>query len=132
MSITIESSPNSEVGFALWRTARLFGLVYPVLLCASFYGTWLMGWLTLGHPPRASLDDPSDTLGWIYWMSGVVMLLMPIAVVASIGSIALRFLSSEVPKRTAILHSVIDVAVWTVVMVALRCDPIGVVNWWID
>jgi len=132
MSVTIESSSNREFDFALWRTARVFGLMYPVLLVATYYGTWVLGWLTLGHPPRASLDDPSDTLGGVYWASGVVVMLMPIALVASIVTIALRFLSSAVPKSTAILHAVIDVAVWTVVIFHLRSDPIGVVNWWID
>ena len=132
MSATIESRLNSEVGFRLGRAARAFALVYPVLLVATFYGTWFLGWLTLGHPPRVSLDDPADTLGWIYWASGVVVMLMPLGIVASIGTMAFGCLSSDETKATTILPAVIHVALWTVVAVHLRSDPIGVVNWWLD
>lgn len=63
-SIAIESAEieSAEIDKPLTRGAvRLLRAVvwlYPVILIAAFYATWLVAWFVLGHMPRPSLDDP--------------------------------------------------------------------------
>ena len=57
--------------------------LYPLMLPLCLLATWLMAWLTLGHPPRSSLDDPkyiSPLVDVPYLMSCLSMLVWPISI----------------------------------------------------
>jgi hypothetical protein len=127
-----EFSPYGEASSGLLRTLNAVALLYPALLVTAFYGTWFSAWLSLGHPPRASLDDPAETLGAIYWVSGIVVLLMPMGAAVAVASMAGRFVFGGCSKSTGIVFGVFNVALWIGAIVLLRSDPIGVVNWWFD
>ena len=132
MNGTPEFSLNGEAPSGLLRTLNAIALLYPALLVIAFYGTWCSAWLSLGHPPRASLDDPAETLGAIYWVSGIVVLLMPMGAAMAVASMAGRFIFGGFSKITGIVFAVFNVALWIGAIVLLRTDPIGVVNWWFD
>src|SRR4051794_28889977 len=46
------------------RLAALFIGVHPLLMPIALYATWLAAWMTLGHAPRCSLDEPKY-IGWL-------------------------------------------------------------------
>src|SRR4030095_14242465 len=52
-------NPNSRfveikgIGAVAWVFST-----YPILLVLSLYVTWALAWLSLGHLPRPSQDDP--------------------------------------------------------------------------
>ena len=132
MDSTPELSPYVEAPSGLLRTLNAIALLSPALLVAAFYGTWCSAWLSLGHPPRASLDDPAETVGAIYFVSGIVVLLMPVGAAVTVASMASRFVLGGRSKITGIVFAVFNVALWIGALVLLRSDPIGVVNWWCD
>ncbi len=47
------AAPGRRLRAAVWVTS-----LYPFLILACFYATWLTAWWILGHRPRPSLDDP--------------------------------------------------------------------------
>lgn len=114
------------------QTLETIAFLYPVLLLVAFYGTWFSAWFVLGHPPRASLDDPKETLGAIYLASGIIILLEPLGVFAAVISMARRFVYSSYSKRSGIIFAVLNVMLWVGVLLLLRSDPNGVVYWWCD
>ncbi len=86
-----ESNPSGmhrgRTGLGGTRMGRAQGIVcglvyiYPLLLVASFYGCWLVAYMTLGHPPRPSLDDPKSiggVMNLVYIIPGVMLLGAPI------------------------------------------------------
>ena len=120
-----------------WTSGRMqildaMALLYPELLVGAFYVTWLLAWFTLGHPPRASLDDPKETVGAIYDISGIVVMLMPFGAALAFASLAVRVVYPEYSNRSRIAFAVIIVTLWVAALVLLRSDPIGVVYWWLD
>jgi hypothetical protein len=42
------------------RAAAWVCSIYPLLVLASLYATWLTAWCVLGHPPRTYRDDPGS------------------------------------------------------------------------
>ena len=47
------AAPGRRLRVAVWVSS-----LYPFLILASFYATWLTAWWILGHRPRPSFDDP--------------------------------------------------------------------------
>ncbi len=132
MDCTHEFSPFREAPRGLLRTLNAIALIYPALLVTAFYGTWFSAWLSLGHPPRASLDDPAETVGAIYWVSGIIVLLMPMGAAVAVASMAGRIVFGGCSRIRGIAFAVLNVALWIGAIVLLRSDPIGVVYWWCD
>ncbi len=124
--------PYAEARSGLLRTLNVIALLYPAMLVTAFYGTWCSAWLSLGHPPRASLDDPAEAVGAIYWISEIVVLLMPMGAAVAVASMAGRFVFGGCSLTTGIAFAVFNVALWVGAIVLLRSDPIGVVYWWCD
>ena len=103
-------------------------LAPPFLPLAALYGAWLLAWTLLGHRPRPALNDPAESLGPIYYLSGVAFFLTPVLGIISLSSVALF----STPRRRAVLGTLLLVGLWLVVLGLLRWDPLQVVDWWLD
>jgi hypothetical protein len=66
-------------------------IIYPFVLVASFYATWLAGRYHLGHWPQPSNDDPKYIPGfwmWTYDFTTIVLFVgLPLVLVLSIYSL---------------------------------------------
>ena len=106
--------------------------LYPAILVSAFYGTWLVAWLSLGHMPRPSLDDPKSISVLVdvpYMVTGLLLVAFPAAALA--GAVVL--LSS--PRHSwvqRILGCSIYVVVWIFAISFLRWDPLEVGTWFMD
>jgi hypothetical protein len=117
-------------GWAWWRPAML-GL-YPLVMLAALYGTWLAGWASLGHVPQPSLDDPKSIGRWVdppYIVFGLLMFgAMPAAVVLAVVAVVMlaRKGARVLPPLAA------AAAAWVAAYVVLAADPGGVLYWYMD
>ena len=116
------------------RPRRLDWLVWGGALVpiASVYFVWLVAWLTLGYPPRPSLDDPSQispTVSAVYFISGLFLVSLPVSVIAG-PIVQLIAAGRSLPIRGT--YAVISVAVSVGAILLLRWDPLDVVYWYMD
>ncbi len=127
------SVSTTRFKIALW----LFAYLNQVWLVASFYVTWLIAWMQLGHFPRPNLDDPKSIGGLIdiaYPVSGLLILVMtamvPLGLAASFYCPVWKPLSKRYAFRglLVVLYIALGAFAWT-----LLCeDPGRVVEWWAD
>src|SRR4051812_3648070 len=80
--IVAYAAPKPRAVGRIPRLLLLSAWAYPLLLVAGFYGTWVIAWLVLGHPPRPSLDDPKSISAVVdvpYVATALLLLIMPLA-----------------------------------------------------
>ena len=150
LRLTIETNPYRTPGSApllvdddsttVPRFRFAFGLLaylYPVWLVSSFYSTWLMAWIQLGHRPRPMLDDPKSIGGLMdiaYIVPGFLVMAMP--VLTPIGLAASFFCPVQVRRVSRYAQNcvlaVLYVALCALALLMLRADPGRVVEWWFD
>jgi len=51
------------------RPAGLILAAWPLVALAAIYANWISAWITLGHRPRSSLDDPFMISEFHDWLS---------------------------------------------------------------
>jgi hypothetical protein len=120
-------------GSWMQKAVHVTAIMYPIVLVAAFYAAWLLAWGVLGHVPRASLDDPSETLGAIiYSASALPIILMPFGWIAAILTVASRFASPGSSRAAALALAILIISLWVGATAILRSDPIGVIYWWMD
>ena len=114
------------------RSACRFGWMYPIAIVSGFYATWCVGWMSLGHAPRPSLDDPSSIGPFVDALSLLTVILVvgfPIGIAAGIGGELCAV------RRTTLVKAVrlIGLAVcWGLAHAVLYLDPHDVVLWFMD
>ena len=115
--------------------------IYPALIVASFYATWLTAWCVLGHRPRVSLDDPKYISPIVDGVAAIPFMLLKIGlpliwlVLAPIvlAVVGWDLAKKETPARRGDLQIIlIPVGAWLFAYVFLLCDPGQVVEWYID
>ena len=117
------------------KTLRVYVLSYPAVLLLAFLITWVAGRLSLGHWPRASLDDPKSIGGWFAvpyvftWLLEIVGL--PVFVIGVLG-VLLRAYLDATRRRSLLVVSALAVTCMAITVVLLRWDPFGVVSWYAD
>lgn len=124
------ASNRSEIIRPGWLDWLFWGVA--LLPAASVYFTWLVAWITLGHPPRPSLDDPSHispAVNIIYFVSGLLLLSLPVFVI--VGPIVQLVVTGRLLAiRVAYAAISFFVSVGTILL--LRWDPYDVVYWYFD
>lgn len=131
------SPPRSRFTTLCIAAAWLLACLYPVWLLGSFYLTWLLAWWQLGHRPRPMLDDPKSIGGIVniaYFVSYMLVMLMPILAPAGLAASFFCPLTTRRDLRPALRTAlpILYVVLCGVVVLILRSDPAGVVNWWFD
>jgi hypothetical protein len=138
------------------RTATWICAIYPVLILASLYATWLTAWCVVGQPPQQSGIGPKSIspvvdvpLAATYWLIGgvpfVLLLFAPLAMTAA--DVARNPSARENQALKEFLQRVTapiswgvfswapipwGVFFWLSVFVILLFDPLGVSVWFID
>ena len=106
--------------------------IYPALLIVSVYGTWGVAWLTLGHSPRPSIDDPSQigtAVDVHSLMTRVFLISFPVAAICGVG---IQFF---IPGRRWLwrfVSAALLIIEWVLVVAFLRWDPLDVMEWFLD
>lgn len=132
MSWLTTRSPDPRIEWLI-SLAHAIGVVYPLLFVGQIYGCWLLAWSTLGRPPRPSWDDPAEVLGWIYYVAGgLIVPLMPPALITALCSIVLRLARSRSHPVRQVTLALLTLALWVGGFALLRWDPWRVVEWWGD
>lgn len=122
-----------RVRFCIWLLAYL----YPLWLASSFYASWLIAWMLLGHRPRPNLDDPKS-IGAFMDVTNLLplLLLMAMPALAPMGLAASFFCPICVRPRLRVVRdlvlAIVYVVLCAVVLFTLRTDPWRVVEWWFD
>ena len=131
------SPPRGRLATRLRIAVCLLAYLYPIWLLGSFYLTWLIAWVQLGHRPRPMVDDPKSVGGILdiaYYLPGIFIMLLP--VLAPIGLAASFFcpITARRDVRYAIRAAIaiLYVALCAFVLLTLRYDPGQVVEWWFD
>ena len=109
-------------------------LLYPVALVGSFWATWQIAGLFLGHTPRPSLDDPKYSnlvVSVCHTGTGVMMMLLPGFALSSLlfGATA-AFDRSRAGKRLLVAST--SALLLTIAILLLRADPFSIVTWFRD
>ena len=128
--------PAGEPGSSRrWLFLTVASCLYPVVLVASFYATWVVAWGMLGHMPRPSLDDPKYISGWLVVPYNITMLLL-IAFPAALAGGVFWTLWSVVQRKFRSLTTAsaltLLVALWIAAITFLRVDPWRVGDWFMD
>lgn len=118
---------------ALWLLAYL----YPVWLLSSFYLVWLVAWFQLGHRPQPMLDDPKSiggAMNVLHLIPGILLMLMPIlAPLGLTASIIFPVQTRRESRRvTGGALALLYILLCAAVLLTLRWDSAGVVEWWFD
>jgi len=103
-----------------------------MLPAASIYFTWLVAWLTLGHPPRPSLDDPrqiSPIVNIVYFIAVLFLVSLPVSVITG-PIVQLIDAGRSLPIR--VTYATISFFVSVGAILLLRWDPLDVVYWYMD
>src|SRR5690242_2537845 len=72
------------------RAARFYLVLawaYPFLPILSLYTMWLTGWMMLGHPPQAMVDDPKNIGGpvdAVYVVAGFFLVTFPLGMLVGV------------------------------------------------
>ena len=128
-----DAKPLSHFGIVVWLLVYL----YPVWIAGSFYSTWLIAWVELGHRPRPMLDDPKyigGLMDYVYPLPALTLMALP--VLAPLGMASSFFTPFRGVRRRRITLSVVlavlHVGIWTLSIWGLRNDPFRVADWWFD
>lgn len=116
------------------RIAATALLLYPVALVGSFWATWQVAHLSLGHAPRPSLDDPkyiNDVVGSLHLGTTLMLLLLPGFALSSLlfGATA-AFDRARAGKRLLVATG--SAVLLTAAILLLRADPFRIVTWFMD
>jgi hypothetical protein len=117
------------------RLPNLLGLLawgYPLLLVSSFYSTWIIAWISLGHRPRPMRDDPKHIgieVDIPYLISGLLLIGIPVAVLLGL---ALQLLVARRSRSQKLLWSLLLIVLWSLTIAFLRWDPWLVGEWYMD
>jgi hypothetical protein len=111
-----------------------------MLILFSFYAFWAFGWLSLGHSPRPTLDDPLRLLTVNSHLEGPVYLLFTLVLASPLSLLACMLLpvvSIELganggrsrAREFAPLWAL--PVVWLSVIAVLLWDPCGTLEWFV-
>jgi hypothetical protein len=111
-----------------------FCYYYPIYFLTALYGEWFLAWLSLGHEPQCSLDDPKDINGSSF-LHPITALALTGLTPTAVGIIVLtvqNLFDRRRGVRAAIMRSVWPLALWIGMFAILRFDPHPVLTWWFD
>jgi hypothetical protein len=129
------AGPGRRLSVAVWVAA-----IYPVLIAASLYATWITAWCVLGHRPRVSLDDPKSISPIVDVVGAAPDILLEVGIPVIWFALAPALLAvlgwntakKRLSPRQGALHVLIPVCAWFATYVFLLCDPGWVVMWYLD
>jgi len=120
----------------LVRKLAVANLLYPFLLVAAFYATWLAGRYELGHWPRPFFDDPGQIGGFVavfdYATTFLLLAGLPAVCLSHAVAAALLFGKPEYRTRRAVLVEVLALVSLGVLFLFVRWDPQRVIEWYFD
>jgi len=114
-------------------------LVYPVLLPAALYGTWLIAGLSLGRWPRPSIDDPkyinmvvSCAHSFALFLGTVGLLIYAVLAVFALGWGLLRCILKRPHGMRLAVYAFLSMVLLVVAIRFVYWDPLSVFNWFMD
>lgn len=121
---------------AVMRKLAVANLLYPFLVVAAFYATWVAGRHELGHWPRPNFDDPSQIGGvapvFDYVTTFLLLAGFPALCVSHVVAAALLFGKPEYRTRRAVLVEVLALMSLALLFLFPRWDPQRVIKWYFD
>lgn len=127
---------------ALGRMPRVMLAIvwtYPLMPLVGLYVTWLVAWITLGHQPRASLDDPKSISPLVdvpYLVTALLIVTMPLGLIGGI-SFGIFLTAWWVHSRgggraRSVLLIAALLALYVGAFALLHWDPVHVLYWYMD
>jgi hypothetical protein len=108
---------------------------YPVVIVLSLYITWALAWLSLGHIPRPSQDDPKhiNSLVSCFHVATVLLLLgsyvaLPVNALVILLEVGHRVLQ----RRWNVLLVAASVLSWLCLFFIMLYDPGKIAYWFFD
>ena len=133
-------SSGSSDGQRFWKMRSIaLGLiyVYPLLVVAAIYGSWIASYVALGHRPIPYLEYPSNAVIDFLGYGGFLLILCgPVAIPTGILTAyryPFSYLSICLPTQG---HRFVSVFIYIAFVIALWAaivfDPWRVVDWYFD
>lgn len=111
------------------------GCVYPAALLFLLYGSWALAYVSLGHPPRAWIDDPKYLSPLVSICRDGFFILalaaMPVLFI-SFAFFAIGFLARILQKQYSLRGLVIPSLPFILLVLAIVIDPGEVLKWMAD
>jgi len=129
-SPSVESDKPLAIGAMCFLRVTIW--LYPGLLVAACYATWLVAWMVLGHMPRPWVDDPKSISILVdvpYMLVGLLLVAFPAAAIA--GAVMLL----SIPQRSwvrRLFGCSLYIVIWIAVILFLCWDPLEVGTWLMD
>lgn len=121
---------------SLVRKLTITNLLFPFVLVAAFYATWVAGRWELGHWPRPNFDDPAQIGGFVavfdYPATFLLLAGFPAVCVSHAVAAALLFSKPEYRTRGVVLFEVLALVSLGLLLLFVWWDPQRVVEWYFD
>ena len=131
-SPTTSSLRNDRVEIVSPRRLDWLIWMFTLLPAVSVYLSWIVAWIVLGHPPRPSLDDPTQigpAVSAFYFLSGLFLISIPLLAIA--GPVV-QLSNSGRKLFVRAIYSFVSLLITTATIVLFRWDPLHVMYWYMD
>jgi hypothetical protein len=112
-------------------------LGYPPVLLASFYGTWLLARLYLGHWPVPNIDDPKFIEGFLWmWIYDLTLILLVsssvVPCLCAAVSLFRRLIADSPDWRIRTIEAIVGLGLLGVATALIEWDPTNTLEWLFD
>ena len=116
------------------RHLAFLSLFFPLLVIIPLYAEWLAAALSLGHPPRPSLDDPKgiDGARWMHEFTLIAIATAVPALIVALLLVAAHLIVNRATESRRIAWIALALSSWLALYLLLAWDPGGVLYWWMD
>lgn len=123
----------------VWRAMFVAGWLYPVCWVGSMCLVWGAAWVTLGHPPRSSVDDPKSigrVVDFFYLFAALFLFTWPVGMTTGIA-VGIAATHHRVRRRgggdgVMVLMWAALCALYLGALWFFLIDPMHMVEWFLD
>ena len=112
---------------------------YPVAFMLSFHAMWVAAWLSLGHAPVPSADDPKSinfVVDCFHFLTGVLLIGSSLAFVITLVILISGFIYGLCKRRVkpwpALYILIWYIAAWVITSLYFSWDPLHLIVWYFD
>ncbi len=107
--------------------------LYPLVLLAAFFGTWLLAFAEIGAMPKPNINDPKSLVYLRHtYAREITLVLLTGAPVAAMAGLMAQFLVFRRSLKRRMLFACLLVLTWIACFSILIYEPFDILVWFLD